>query len=230
MGYQPPSPMWSPPFRTAAAVIYDLACIWLQAPISDFQMAAGSRSAHGRVVSKQRVQQSWIRINKKTLSDDVCHHALNLVEAELLYKNESTGQSGLHSYLTDPSYPLFLPFAAYLGGLSLWAYAFNLERQSPYQLQQQRSPMEQNTYHVDSYGMAEYPRLNHSILSPGQQFLHRDYPYITRESILDICQRGWYLTIYCEWVFFEITYWYRCWWRCVSFSSRRYHYGSIGVV
>ena len=115
MGYQPPSPMWSPPFRIAAAAIYDLACIWLQAPISDLQMAAGSRFAHGRPVSKQRVQQSWVRINKKTLSDDVCHHALNLVEAELLYKNEATGQPGLHSYLTDPSYPLFLPFAASSG-------------------------------------------------------------------------------------------------------------------
>ena len=177
MGYQPPSPMWSPPFRIAAAAIYDLACIWLQVPISDLQMAAGSRFAHGRVVSKQRVQQSWIRINKKSLSDDVCHHALNLVEAELLYKNETTGQPGLHSYLTDPSYPLFLPFAAYLGGLALWAYAFNLERQSPYQQLQQRPSMEQNSYHVDSYGMAEYPssRLNPStLLSSGQHFTTSD--------------------------------------------------------
>src|SRR6266496_562783 len=95
---------------------HDITCFGLQ---HDLQMAAGSRFAHGRVISKQRAQQSWIRINKKTLSDDVCHHALNLVEAELLYKNETTGQPGLHSYLTDPSYPLFLPFAAYLGGLAL---------------------------------------------------------------------------------------------------------------
>jgi hypothetical protein len=181
MGYQPPSPMWSPPFRIAAAAIYDLACIWLQAPITDFQMAAGSRFAHGRVVSKQRAQQSWVRINKKTLSDDVCHHALNLIESELLYKNETTGQHGLHSYLTDPSYPLFMPFAAYLGGLTLWAFAFNLERQ-PYQIPQ-RSPMEHNSYHVDSYGMTEYPRLNPSILSTssGQQFSNsHDYSEIIR--------------------------------------------------
>src|SRR5208282_1898749 len=144
-------------------------------------MAAGSRFAHGRVISKQRAQQSWARINKKTLSDDVCHHALNLVEAELLYKNEATGQPGLHSYLTDPSYPLFMPFAAYLGGLALWAFAFNLERQSSYQMQQ-RSAIEQNTYHVDSFGMAEYPRLNPSVLSAsGQQFSNsNDYSDIIR--------------------------------------------------
>lgn len=165
MGYQPPSPMWSPPFRIASTAIYDLACIWLQAPISDIQMAAGSRFAHGRVISKQRAQQSWLRINKKLLNDDVCHHALNLVEAELLYKNEATGHPGLHSYLTDPSYPLFMPFAAYLGGLALWAYAFNLDRQSPYQLQRSSVTLDQNTFHVDSYGMAEYPRLNPSTLS-----------------------------------------------------------------
>ena len=158
LGYSPPSSMWSPPFRIAAAAIYDLACIWLQAPISDFQMAAGARFAHGRVVSKQRVQQSWMRINKKALTDDVCHHALNLVEAELVYKNEATGQPGLHSYLTDPSYPLFMPFVAYLGGLALWAYSSSLDRQSSYPMQQR--PLDQNTYHVDSFGMAEYPRLN----------------------------------------------------------------------
>jgi hypothetical protein len=160
MGYSPPSTMWSPPFRIAAAAIYDLACIWLQAPISDFQMAAGARFAHGRVVSKQRAQQSWTRINKQALTDDVCHHALNLVEAELLYKNEATGQPGLHSYLTDPSYPLFMPFVAYLGGLALWAYSSSLDRQSSYPMQQR--PLDQNTYHVDSFGMAEYPRLSHS--------------------------------------------------------------------
>jgi Fungal specific transcription factor domain len=165
MGYQPPSPMWSPPFRIAAIAIYDLACIWLQAPVSDIQMAAGSRFAHGRVISKQRAQQSWLRINRKLLTDDVCHHALNLVEAELLYKNEATGQSGLHSYLTDPSYPLFMPFVAYLGGLALWAYASNLDRQSSYPLQRSSVALDQNTFHVDSYGMTEYPRLNPSTLS-----------------------------------------------------------------
>ena len=158
MGYQPPSPMWSPPFRIAAAAIYDLACIWLQAPISDFQMAAGARFAHGRVISKQRAQQSWTKINKKALTDDVCHHALNLVEAELVYKNEATGQPGLHSYLTDPSYPLFMPFVAYLGGLALWAYSSGLERQPSYPMQQR--PLDQSGYHVDSFGMTEYPRLN----------------------------------------------------------------------
>ena len=136
MGYQPPSSMWSPPFRIAAAAIYDLACIWIQARINDIQMAAGSRFAHGRLVSKQRAQQSWVRVTKKILSDDVCHHGLNLVEAELLYKNEATGQPGLHSYLTDPSYPLFMPFAAYLGALALWAFALNLDRQPSYQIQQ----------------------------------------------------------------------------------------------
>lgn len=162
MGYQPPSPMWSPPFRTAAAAIFDLACIWIQAPIGDIQMAAGSRFAHGRLVSKQRAQQSWVRVTKKMLNDDVCHHALNLVEAELLYKNEATGQAGIHSYLTDPSYPLFMPFAAYLGGLALWSYAFNLERQPSYPIQQSRSPvaLEQPSFQIDSYGMSEYNRLN----------------------------------------------------------------------
>jgi hypothetical protein len=165
IGYQPPSPMWSPAFRIAATAIYDLACIWLQAPLSDIQMAAGSRFANGRVISKQRAQQSWLRVNKKLLSDDVCHHALNLVEAELLYKNEATGQPGLHSYLTDPSYPLFMPFMAYLGGIALWAYTFNIDRQSSYQLQRSSVTLDQNTFHVDSYGMTEYPRLNPSSLS-----------------------------------------------------------------
>jgi Fungal specific transcription factor domain len=156
IGYQPPSPMWSPRFRLSALAIYDLACIWLQAPISDFQMAAGSRFAHGRLVSKHRAQQSWIRINKKTLSDDVCHHALNLVEAELVYHSEATGQPGLHSYLTDPSYPLFMPFVAYLGGLSLWAYAFHVERQPSYVQSGSVVPLEQNNYHVNSFGINDY--------------------------------------------------------------------------
>jgi Fungal specific transcription factor domain len=167
IGYQPPSAMWSPPFRVGAGAMYDLACLWLQAPLGDFQVAAGSRFAQGRL--RHRVQQSWNRINKKALNDDVCHHALNLLEAELLYRNETTGHHGLHSYLTDPSYPLFMPFVAYLGGLALWAYSCNLERTASYS--QQRS-LDQG-YHVDSYGMAEYPRLNASLLQ-GHQFTTSD--------------------------------------------------------
>lgn len=175
MGYQPPSGMWSPPFRIAAGAIYDLACIWVQAPINDIQVAAGSRFAHGRAASGQRAQLSWARVNKKTLSDDVCHHALNLVEAELLYKNESTGQPGLHSYLTDPSYPLFMPFVAYLGGLALWAYTHNLERQTGHNMQQRSMVSnEQGSFHVDSYGMAEYPRVSSSISGSTQHFSETD--------------------------------------------------------
>lgn len=161
IGYQPPSGMWSPPFRLAAGAIYDLACIWLQAPIGDIQMAAGLHFAHGRASSKQRAQQSWARVSKITLTDDVCHHALNLVEAELLYKNESTGQPGLHSYLTDPSYPLFMPFLAYLGGLVLWTFTLSFESQSAYQIAQRNMvSADQNSFHVESYGMPDYPRVN----------------------------------------------------------------------
>ena len=183
MGYQPPSPMWSPPFRIAAAAIYDLACIWIQAPMNDIQMAAGSRFTLGRVVPKQRAQQSWVRVGKKTLSDDVCHHALNLVEAELLYRNEATGQPGLHSYLTDPSYPLFMPFVAYLGGLALWAFAFNVERQSSYQVPQRSSvSMDQSSFHVDSYGVTEYSRMNASSIPTSSQHFSEsdDYSEIIR--------------------------------------------------
>jgi hypothetical protein len=169
MGYHPPSGMWTPSFRIAAAAIYDFACIWIQAPINDIQIAAGSRFAHGRAASGHRAQLSWVRVNKKVLSDDVCYHALNLVEAELLYKNESTGQPGLHSYLTDPSYPLFLPFVAYLGGLALWAYAHNLERQTTPGMQQSLVSTDQSGYQVDSYGMTEYPRVNLSISSSSSQ-------------------------------------------------------------
>ena len=171
IGYQPPSPMWSPPFRIGAAAMYDRACIWLQAPLGDFQVAAGSRFAQGRVALRQRVHQSWTRMNKKALNDDVCHHALNLLEAELLYKNETTGRHGLHSYLTDPSYPLFMPFVAYLGGLALWAYSSNLDRQGSYSMPQR--PIDQGSYHVDSYGMAEYPRLGAAVI-PSHQFTPSD--------------------------------------------------------
>jgi hypothetical protein len=158
MGYQPPSGMWSPPFRVAAGAIYDLACIWLQAPITDIQMAAGLHFAHGRAISKQRAQQSWSRVSKILLSDDVCHHGLNLIEAELLYKNEATGQPGLHSYLTDPSYPLFMPFLAYLGGLVLWTFSLGFDTSNSYQLPQHK--VEHPSFHVDSYGMQDYPRTN----------------------------------------------------------------------
>jgi len=170
MGYQPPSGMWSPPFRVAAAAIYDLACIWLQAPIADIQMAAGLHFAHGRAAAKQRAQQSWSRVSKISLSDDVCHHGLNLVEAELLYKNESTGQPGLHSYLTDPSYPLFMPFLAYLGGLVLWTFALSFDAPNHGYQMNPRNVSDQASFHVEHYGMTEYPRTNPPISGTSHHF------------------------------------------------------------
>ena len=160
--YQPTSTTWSPPFRLAATAIYDLCWIWIEAPLSDIQIAAGSRFAHSRMMNKQRAQQSWIKMNKKTLSDDVCGHALNLVEAELFYKTENGGP---HSYLSDPAYPLFMPYVAYLGGLALWAYTHNLERQSSFQLPNPST----STFGVDSFGMTEYPRMNPLQLSTPSQ-------------------------------------------------------------
>src|SRR5579862_2031597 len=170
MGYQPPSGMWSPPFRMAAAAIYDLACIWIQAPIADIQMAAGLHFANGRATSKQRAQQSWARVTKIALNDDVCYHGLNLVEAELLYKNEATGQPGLHSYLTDPSYPLFMPFLAYLGGLVLWTFTLNLEP-STYQMSQRNLVAHgQTSFHGEPYGVSEYSRNTSSLTGASQHF------------------------------------------------------------
>jgi Fungal specific transcription factor domain len=160
LGWHPPSGMWSAPFRLAAAAIYNLACIWVQAPISDIQMAAGSHFAQGRPVSKYRAQQAWVRINKTVFTDDVAHHGLNLVETELMYKNESTGQPGTHSYLTDPSYPLFMPFVAYLGGLSLWAYTSSVERQIWNRPLMERQVLDQAGFPLDSYLASEFSQGN----------------------------------------------------------------------